>query len=71
MAYSGIIKGSRTLDMHAIQLMIDAASLSFLAYSPEQLHIGIPIYAVIRLLFAVLGAYLRFQTTTPVGEKNV
>ena len=69
MSYTGIIKGSRTLDLTAIAGMVDAISLGFLAYAPEQLHITVPIYAGIRIVLGILAAWLRFQTTTPVGEK--
>jgi len=69
MAYEGIIKKSRSLDAQALSVMVDAASLGFLAYSPEQLGIGIPIYMCLRIVLTAWAAYLRFQTTTPVGEK--
>jgi len=71
MSYTGLIKNSRTLDLVAISGMVDAISLGFLAYAPEQLHITVPVYAGIRITLGVLAAYLRFKTTTPVGEKNV
>ena len=71
MSYSGIIKGSRTLDTVAVAALVDAVCLGFLAYSPEQLHITVPVYAAIRILLGILQAYLRFQTTTPVGDKIV
>lgn len=70
MSYRGIIMGSRTLDVVAISTMVDALALGFLAYTPEQLHITVPVYAGIRIGLNLLVAYLRFQTTTPVGEKN-
>ena len=69
MEYKGVIKGSRTLDVAALSVVIDAASLGFLAYSPEQLGVGIPIYMTIRIAITAFQAYLRFKTTTPVGEK--
>ena len=69
MEYKGIIKQSRTLDLTAFATMLDAISLAFLAYSPEQLKITIPVYAVIRMILNVATAYLRFKTTGPVGEK--
>ena len=67
--YQGIIKKSRTLDVAAISVIIDAASLGFLAYSPEQLGLAIPIYMVIRIALTAVQAYLRFKTTGPVGDK--
>lgn len=67
--YNGVIKGSRTLDLAAISVVIDAASLGFLAYSPEQLGVAIPIYMGIRITLTSLQAYLRFKTTKPVGGK--
>ncbi len=70
MSYKGIIFGSRTLDVVAVSTMVDAVALGFLAYTPEQLHITIPVYAAIRIGLNILVAYLRFQTTTPVGEKS-
>lgn len=69
MEYKGFIKGSRSLDHTALSMMIDAGSLAFLAYNPEQLGISVLVYALIRLALGVTAAYLRFQTTTPVGEK--
>ena len=67
MAYDGVIKKSRTLDLAAVSVIIDAVSLGFLAYSPEQLGVGIPIYMAIRILLTGVAAYLRFKTTGPVG----
>ena len=69
MEYNGLIKGSRTLDVAALSVIIDAISLGFLAYSPEQLGIAIPIYMGIRIALTAFQAYLRFKTTGPVGEK--
>lgn len=69
MEYKGVIKGSRTLDVAAISVIVDAVSLAFLAYSPEQLGIAIPIYMAIRIALTSFQAYLRFKTTGPVGEK--
>ena len=69
MEYKGIIKGSRTLDVAALSVVIDSMSLGFLAYSPEQLGVAIPIYMGVRIALTSLQAYLRFKTTTPVGEK--
>lgn len=69
MEYKGVIKGSRTLDVAALSVVIDAVSLGFLAYSPEQLGIAIPIYMAIRIGLTAFQAYLRFRTTGPVGEK--
>ncbi len=68
MAYKGVIKGSRSLDLMAISQIVDAIGLGFLAYSPEQLGIAIPIYAGIRMVLNGIGAYVRFKTTGPVGE---
>jgi hypothetical protein len=67
--YNGMIKGSRSLDLAALSAMLDAASLAFLAYSPEQLGIAIPVYAAIRIVVTVLQVYVRFKTTGPVGAK--
>lgn len=67
--YNGVIKGSRSLDLAAISGMFDAAALSFLAYSPDQLGITVPIYAGARAILTMAQFYLRFQTTGPVGEK--
>ncbi len=69
MEYKGIIKGSRTLDVAALSVIIDAVSLGFLAYSPEQLGIAIPVYMAIRIALTAFQAYLRFKTTTAVGGK--
>lgn len=69
MKYKGIIKKSRTLDLAAASVVIDAASLGFLAYSPQQLNITIPIYMGIRIALTALQAYLRFKTSKPIGKK--
>lgn len=69
MEYKGVIKGSRSLDLAAISGMLDAAALSFLAYSPEQLGLAVPIYAGVRAVLTMAQFYLRFKTTGPVGEK--
>lgn len=67
--YNGVIKKSRSLDLAALSGMLDAAALSFLAYSPEQLGVGVPIYAAARAVLTALQFYMRFKTTGPVGEK--
>ena len=69
MKYQGIIKQSRTLDLAMLSSVLDAIALGFLAYSPEQLGITIPMYAGIRVAINALQAYLRFKTTGPVGVK--
>ena len=71
MAYNGITKGSRSLDLALVSQVIDAGVLGFMAYSPEQLGVAVPIYAGVRTALNMLQAYLRFKTTTPVGEKDV
>ncbi len=65
----GFIMGSRTLDLAAASAMLDAAALGFLAYSPAQLGITVPIYAGIRIVVTMAQVYLRFQTTGPVAGK--
>jgi hypothetical protein len=65
---NGFIKKSRTLDSVALSMMIDSLALGFLAYSPEQLGITIPLYAALRIGINILQAWLRFQTTGAVGE---
>lgn len=70
MIYKGIIKKSRTLDLAMVSSLVDAVALGFLSYDPTQLGIAVPIYATVRIVINVLQAYLRFQTTTPVGEKE-
>lgn len=57
------------MDSVAISQIVDAAALGFLAYSPEQLGISIPLYAVLRIGINVWQAYLRTKTTTPLTEK--
>ena len=69
MTYQGIIKNSRTLDLAMLSSVIDAAALAFLAYSPEQLGMAVPVYAGLRVSLNVLQAFLRFQTKGPVGDK--
>jgi hypothetical protein len=69
MIYRGIIKKSRTLDLAMASQVLDAAALGFLAYSPEQLGITVPVYAAVRIGVNALQAYLRFKTQGPVGEK--
>ena len=67
--YNGVIKKSRSLDLAAFSGMLDAAALSFLAYSPEQLGVAVPIYATARAIVTALQFYVRFKTNGPVGEK--
>lgn len=67
MKYKGIVKKSRTLDLIVISGLLDTAALGFLAYSPEQLGLTVPIYAVIRIVVTMLQFYLRFKTTGPIG----
>ena len=69
MKYQGLIKKSRTLDLAACSQMVDAMALGFLAYSPDQLGITVPVYAAIRVGINVLQAYLRYQTNGAVGQK--
>jgi len=69
MKYEGVIKKSRTLDLAALQTMIDAGFLAFMAYTPEQLGVTVPTFFGVRVAFSVLQAYLRFRTTGPVGGK--
>lgn len=63
----GIIKGSRTLDLLAISVVLDAVALGFLAYTPEQLGFTVPAYMLFRIAITALQAYLRFRTVGPVG----
>lgn len=70
MKYNGVVKGSRTLDLAVISGMLDAAALGFLAYSPEQLGLTVPIYAGVRILVTMAQFYLRYKTTGPVGEQK-
>lgn len=69
MAYEGTIKGSRTLDLAVVSQVVDGVALGLLFYSPEQTGIPVLVYAGVRAVLNGLQAYLRFQTTTPVGEK--
>lgn len=63
----GVIKGSRTLDLLAISVVLDAAAMGFLAYAPEQLGLTVPAYMMFRIVITALQAYLRFRTVGPVG----
>lgn len=67
--YNGIIKKSRTLDLVALGTVVDGAGLGFLAYSPEQWGLTIPVYAAIRMALNGLSAWIRFKTSGPVGVK--
>lgn len=67
--YEGVIKKSRTLDLIALSMILDAVALGFLAYTPDQLGVAVPVYAAVRILVTATQAYLRFKTTGPVGEK--
>lgn len=69
MAYKGVIKQSRTIDLAAISQIVDTTLPIFLLYSPEQLGITVPIYMGIRLLFNGLAVYLRYKTTGEIGGK--
>lgn len=69
MEYKGVIKGSRTLDVAMISQMLDAAAAAILLYNPEQLGVTVPVYLAVRVVINTLQAYLRFKTTSAVGEK--
>lgn len=68
MEYQGVIKQSRTLDtlaaftiMTAIQPLLMDTLIAF-SLSPKWVSLT-------NLIFIGVLAYLRFQTTTPIGEK--
>lgn len=67
--YNGMIKGSRTLDLLAVSVVLDAVAFGFLAYTPEQLGVTVPAYMGLRIALTAVQAYLRFKTVGPVGEK--
>lgn len=69
MKYKGMIKGSRTLDLTMVSQVLDAAAAPILLYNPEQLGVTVPAYLVVRIIINSLQAYLRFKTSTAVGEK--
>lgn len=68
MEYSGIIKKSRTLDVLALFVVFSAIQpllmdvLTQFGLSPKWV-------SLINLVFISALAYLRFKTSTPVGEK--
>ena len=68
--YNGVIKKSRSLDLAALSGMLDAVALSFLAYSPEQIGLTVPLYAAVRAALTAAQFYVRFKTNGPVGEKT-
>lgn len=69
MAYQGIIKKSRTLDLAAISQIVDVIAPIWVLYSPEQIGISVPVYIAVRMLLNGLAVYLRHVTTGPIGEK--
>lgn len=69
MAYKGIIKKSRTYDSIALSQAVDVALPIWMAYSPEQIGISLPIYIAVRFLLNYLQTRLRASTTGPVGVK--
>jgi len=69
MKYQGIIKKSRTYDFIAVSQIVDAAALTWMAYTPEQMGLTIPVYAAIRFAIHAVQAVLRAKTTGPVGQK--
>jgi hypothetical protein len=66
----GFIKGSRTLDLHALSTIVDGILPILVLYQPEQIGVSVPIYFAARMLLNAAGAYLRFKTTTSVGGKT-
>lgn len=68
--YNGIIKGSRTLDLGAVLVMLGGVQAALPALlgpfkiSPE-------ITGSVTAAIGLVVIYLRFKTTTPVGEKAV
>lgn len=69
MAYKGKIKKSRTYDSIALSQAVDVALPIWMAYSPEQIGISLPIYVVVRFALNYLQVKLRATTTGPVGVK--
>jgi len=67
--YKGLIKKSRTYDSIAFSQIVDAAALTWMAYTPDQLGVTIPVYAGIRFIIHVVQGILRAKTTGPVGQK--
>ena len=66
--YQGIIKQSRTLDLMAF-LMAFNGIFPVLVEQLPTLGVGVKTMAAVNLLGAAVGWYLRFQTTSAVGEK--
>ena len=68
MKYNGVIKGSRTLDLGAMLLLLGG----FQAALPALLgpfHISPEITGSATALVGLIVIYLRFKTTSAVGEK--
>lgn len=66
MKYEGLIKGSRTLDYGALLAVFGALQLAL----PEIQDALKGWYGVIFILMAALTGWLRYKTTTAVGEKE-
>lgn len=69
MAYNGIVKKSRTIDLAILNKVVDMAAATFILYEPEQIGISVPVYLAVRLLLNAAAIYLRHKTNGPVGEK--
>lgn len=69
MNYEGVIKKSRTLDLAALSSILDAVAPVVLILNPQDIGVTALGYAGIRMAINGLQAYLRFKTTTPIGDK--
>ena len=68
MEYSGIIKQSRTLDTLAAFTIMTAVQ-PLIMDTLVQFNLSPKWVSLTNLIFIGVLAYLRFQTTGPVGEK--
>lgn len=69
MKYQGLIKKSRTYDLTAVSQLVDVLAPVYLMLTPEDLGIGVVVYAGIRVLINFAQVRLRSLTTGPVGQK--
>ena len=69
MAYNGIIKGSRTLDV-VVLFVILSATYPLLMDLLSQFDLSPKWITLVNIIFAGLLAYMRFITTGAVGESS-
>jgi len=66
--YKGLLKGSRTLDLGAVLVMLGGIQAALPALLGP-FHISPEITGAATAMIGLIVIYLRFKTTGPVGDK--